>query len=166
MEVTENKKFMFLTVTNKAAAALNQARLQLEFPEEARQLAEGRGWPAEVGRVLLATHMRVRLTHNVNKDEGFVNGNMGHIRKMLRSDVFIMESSQQTSIKPCHRQRPEVFARLLRLRHHHAQGARGHSGCGWPSLRPPAARQGLCVCRHLSGEVEVERLPSGPSSPN
>eukprot|EP00439_Symbiodinium_sp_Y106_P044720 s710_g5.t1 len=98
MEVTENKKFMFLTVTNKAAAALNQARLQLEFPEEARQLAEGRGWPAEVGRVLLATHMRVRLTHNVNKDEGFVNGNMGHIRKMLRSDVFIMESSQQTSI--------------------------------------------------------------------
>ena len=98
MEVTENRNFMFLTVTNKAAAALNQARLQLEFPEEARQLAEGRGWPAEVGRVLLASHMRVRLTHNVNKDEGFVNGNMGHIRKMLRSDVFIMESSQQTSI--------------------------------------------------------------------
>ena len=40
----------------------------------------------------------VRLTHNVNKEEGFVNGNTGTIRKVLRRDVFIMESSQQKCI--------------------------------------------------------------------
>ena len=46
IEATQNKKIMFLTVTNKAAAALNQARLELEFPEEARRLAQGHGLPA------------------------------------------------------------------------------------------------------------------------
>ena len=40
----------------------------------------------------------VRLIHNVNKEEGFVNGNTGTIRKVLCRDVFIMESSQQTCI--------------------------------------------------------------------
>ena len=92
------KKFMFLTVTNKAAAALNQARLELEFPEEARRLSNGEGLPGEIANILLTANMRVRLTHNVNKEEGYVNGNTGQIRKVLRRDVFIMESSQHTCI--------------------------------------------------------------------
>ena len=92
------KKFMFLTVTNKAAAALNQARLELEFPEEARRLSDGEGLPGEIANILLTANMRVRLTHNVNKEEGYVNGNTGQIRKVLRRDVFIMESSQHTCI--------------------------------------------------------------------
>ena len=165
MEVTENRNFMFLTVTNKAAAALNLARLQLEFPEVARQLAEGRGWPAEVGRVLLATHMRVRLTHNVNKDEGFVNGNMGRIRKMLRSDVFIMESSQQASILVY----PVTVKgqKYLPVSYGYATTMRRAQGATLDAVGlPPAARQGLCICRHLPGEVQVERVPFRPSAPN
>ncbi|CAE7311476.1 abfB, partial [Symbiodinium sp. CCMP2456] len=89
---------MFLTVANKPAADLNQARLELEFPEEARRLSNGEGLPGEIGNILLTANMRVRLTHNVNKEEGFVNGNTGTVRKVLRPDVFVMESSQQTCI--------------------------------------------------------------------
>jgi len=61
-------------------------------------LSNGEGLPGEIGNILLTANMRVRLTHNVNKEEGFVNGNTGTVRKVLRPDVFVMESSQQTCI--------------------------------------------------------------------
>ncbi|CAE7574509.1 UBP25, partial [Symbiodinium sp. KB8] len=65
------KSFTFLTVTNKAAASLNRARLALDFPREAELLASDAGIPAENGNVLISSGMRIRLTYNVNKQEGF-----------------------------------------------------------------------------------------------
>ena len=45
-------------------------------------------------RVVLAAGMRIRLTLNVDKERGFVNGNTGIVRSMLRSDVFLLHSDQ------------------------------------------------------------------------
>ena len=92
------KSFTFLTVTNKAAASLNLARLALDFPREADLLANNAGIPSEDGDIIIISGMRVRLTYNVNKQEGFVNGNSGIVRLTLRKDVFVMESSQQQSV--------------------------------------------------------------------
>ncbi|CAE7593597.1 pif1 [Symbiodinium sp. CCMP2592] len=42
--------------------------------------------------------MRLRLTHNVDKDRGFVNGATGKVQSVLRQDVFILKSSQNVPI--------------------------------------------------------------------
>ncbi|CAE7393007.1 USP17L21, partial [Symbiodinium pilosum] len=86
--------FTFLTVTNRGAASLNLARLALEFPSEAEIIRNGGGVPAEVGNVVIAPRMRLRLTRNVDKDRGFVNGNTGIVRTVLRKDVFVLDTAQ------------------------------------------------------------------------
>ncbi|CAE7839773.1 pif1 [Symbiodinium sp. CCMP2592] len=86
--------FTFLTVTNQGAAALNLGRLAIQFPDAAAILRDGGGIPAEIGRVVVDTGMRMRLTQNIDKDRGFVNGNTGTVRAMLRSDVFLLQSDQ------------------------------------------------------------------------
>ena len=96
-ETVTGQDFTFLTVTNKAAAALNRARLAFDFPSEAEFLAANAGIPSETDQGVLSSGMRV-LTYNVNKQDGFVNGNAGTIRLVLRRDVFVMESSQRTSV--------------------------------------------------------------------
>ena len=98
IEAASNKCFTFLTVTNKGAASLNMARLQLDFPEEAAMLTSGGGIPAENEKVVIAPNMRIRLTHNVDKERGFVNGNTGVIRRVLRADVFLLQSDQGMQI--------------------------------------------------------------------
>ena len=98
LEAADAKPFTFLTVTNRGAERINLARLSMEYPAEARILADGGGIPAELGKVELALGMRIRLTYNVDKDRGFVNGNSGIIRALLRRDVFILQSTQNISI--------------------------------------------------------------------
>ena len=36
--------------------------------------------------------MRVRLTQNLDKDRGFVNGAVGTIHRVLRKDVFVLKT--------------------------------------------------------------------------
>ena len=98
VERANGRPFTFLTVTNRGAANVNLARLQLEFPDEASKLAEGGGIPAELGTVVLAPGMRIRLTYNVDKERGFVNGNSGVVRAVLRPDVFVLQSVQDLPI--------------------------------------------------------------------
>jgi hypothetical protein len=43
--------------------------------------------------VLFDVGMRVRLTQNLDKDRGFVNGALGVIEHMLKDDVFVMRST-------------------------------------------------------------------------
>ena len=98
IERDANKSFTFLTVTNQGAWKLNQARLALDFPH-AHALQQGRGLPAdptsgENNKVVIEENMRLRLTHNVAKDKGFVNGNMGYVKTVLRPDVFVLETLQ------------------------------------------------------------------------
>ncbi|CAJ1358990.1 unnamed protein product, partial [Effrenium voratum] len=57
-------------------------------------LEAGKGLPgdaaAEGGRMIFEVGMRVRLTRNLDKDRGFVNGALGTIEIVLRKDVFLM----------------------------------------------------------------------------
>ena len=98
IESISEKTFTFLTVTNKGAALLNLARLKLEFPQAAAILTQGGGMPTESDKVAVAPGMRMRLTHNVDKERGFVNGNAGMVRKMLRADIFLLQSDQGVPI--------------------------------------------------------------------
>ena len=74
------------------------ARLGLQFPDAASLLRSGGGIPADKDRIALGSGMRLRLTHNIDKERGFVNGNTGVVRSMLRADVFILQSDQGTPI--------------------------------------------------------------------
>ncbi|CAE7357694.1 pif1 [Symbiodinium sp. CCMP2592] len=94
VEAETGSNFTFLSVTNRGAAALNLARLGLEFPEAAATLRSGGGIPAENDQVVVAPGMRLRLTQNVDKERGFVNGNAGKVRCLLRADVFVLDSDQ------------------------------------------------------------------------
>ncbi|CAE7271115.1 PIF1 [Symbiodinium sp. CCMP2592] len=94
VEAAAGGTFTFLTVTNQGAAALNLGRLASEFPDAAALLRGGGGLPAESGKVTIDRGMRLRLTQNIDKDRGFVNGNTGVVRNMLRSDVFVLDSDQ------------------------------------------------------------------------
>ena len=98
VEHVTGKPFMFLTVTNKPAHDLNEARIAAEFPREAELLRRGGGIPAEHGNIIVVPGMKVRLTYNVSKDNGFVNGNTGTVRLVLRQDVFVLETRQHTSV--------------------------------------------------------------------
>ena len=103
IERATGKQFTFLTVTNRGAQALNLARLRAEFPEAAEKIENMRdcvvGDPsAEAGLLVLQEGMRVRLTRNLDKDRGFVNGNVGVIESMLTKEVFILKTIQGTRI--------------------------------------------------------------------
>eukprot|EP00438_Fugacium_kawagutii_P014124 Skav213970 [mRNA] locus=scaffold2200:210549:218889:+ [translate_table: standard] len=74
---------------------------------------------AEAGLMVLQEDMRVRLTRNLDKDRGFVNGNIGTIKKMLRRDVFILESTRGVWV--CHNN--ETCSGI-------------HLRLGWSLLRP------------------------------
>jgi hypothetical protein len=93
IENHRHQNFMFLTVTNPAAARYNRARLRIEFPS-AFACLDADGVPGDPtcggGLMVFAEGMRVRLTRNVDKDRGFVNGALGVVHSILRKDVFVM----------------------------------------------------------------------------
>ncbi|CAL1165870.1 unnamed protein product [Cladocopium goreaui] len=103
LERETGRDFTFLTVTNKGAKQLNLARLRAEFPEAARRIEALDGCivgdpQAEAGLLWLQPGMRVRLTRNLDKDRGFVNGNSGIIETMLTKDTFVLLTKQGNRI--------------------------------------------------------------------
>ena len=99
LEQETGRQFTFLTVTNKGAQKLNLARLRAEFPEAAIKIDAQEGCivgdpQAEAGLLWLQPGMRVRLTRNLDKDRGFVNGNIGTIETMLTKDTFVLLTRQ------------------------------------------------------------------------
>ena len=103
IERSSGKQFTFLTVTNRGAQSLNLAHLRAEFAAAADRIENMHqcvvGDPtAEAGLLVLQEGMRVRLTRNLDKDRGFVNGNVGVIEKMLTQDVFVLRTIQGTRI--------------------------------------------------------------------
>ena len=103
LEQETGRTFTFLTVTNKGAQALNLARLAAEFPEAARRIEAMEdcvvGDPsAEAGLLVIQPGMRMRLTRNLDKDRGFVNGNLCIVEKVLTKQIFIVKSIQGTRI--------------------------------------------------------------------
>lgn len=101
-EEQHQQAFTFLTVTNRGASAMNLECLRLDFPEAAAALAGGAGYPADAAsgqdRILIEVGMRLRLTRNLDKDRGFVNGNLGVVKSKLRPDVFVVKTIQDVLI--------------------------------------------------------------------
>ncbi|CAE7237635.1 UBP23 [Symbiodinium sp. CCMP2456] len=101
-EIESGEKFTFLTVTNPGAYRLNIECLKLDYPQAAAALAAGAGYPADSSsgqdRILVEVGMRLRLTRNLDKDRGFVNGNLGIVETMLRPDVFVVKTMQDVLI--------------------------------------------------------------------
>ena len=94
----ETENFTFLTVTNRGAKTVNMACLARDYPAEALRLQQGAGIPADSDNIIVSPGMRLRLTHNVDKDRGFVNGASGKVQSVLRHDVFILKTSQNVPI--------------------------------------------------------------------
>ena len=111
--LTENpgKRFTFLTVTNDAANKLNRYFLQHVLRCTADELAAKLncakmiGDPKHnVGPMIFAAGMMIRLTRNLDKERGFVNGAIGIIKHVLNAsnpydetaatgaDAFVLET--------------------------------------------------------------------------
>ena len=167
MEAQTHRQFTFLTVRNEGAASFNLARLGLQFPEAARILQQGGGIPADVDRVVLSAGMRLRLTHNIDKERGFVNGNTGTVRSMLRSDVFILKSDQGIPIlvHPVTQKGRKFLPVTLRMGHNHAESTGGHPQYGGVVVRSKDARQRVCLRGSFQSPKERGRLSRQQNPP-
>ena len=96
VEKEQNTEFTFLTITNRGAAKINMARLALQFPNAARQLREGHGCRGDdaygQGKLFFEIGMRVRLTQNIDKKRGFVNGATGTIVAIYAGNVIVVRT--------------------------------------------------------------------------
>ena len=125
------RQVTFLTVTNKAARDINMERLRQEFPAAAAALLAGNGLPGDEqaggGKLVFQEGMRVRLTRNLDKERGFVNGALGVVQTVLRKDVFILETTEGNKllVHPVHEKdgpiMPCVYGYALTIRR--AQGS-------------------------------------------
>ena len=89
IELAGGRAFTVLTVTNKAALQVNHTRCKADFghrPEVADPSAHAVPGDPEYGGgdVVLIPGMRVRLTRNVDKDRGFVNGAVADVEHVLK----------------------------------------------------------------------------------
>ena len=96
LEDTNQKPVTWLTVTNKGAAKVNQTMLSRRCglnPE----FIDQHGYPGDVkagaDKLVIQIGMRLRLTRNLDKDRGFVNGAIGTVTKLLDTSgkVFLMK---------------------------------------------------------------------------
>ena len=96
LEERTNKPVLWLTVTNAGAAKVNNAVLERLYGFGEGYL-ETNGYPGDTkagaNRVVVKVGMRLRLTRNLDKDRGFVNGALGTVTQLLdkRGIVFIMQ---------------------------------------------------------------------------
>ena len=96
LEKERDKEIVVLTVTNHEADKWNRARLAIEFPQviEAMETCMVRGDPEFMtGPLEVAPQVRLRLTKNLDKDRGFVNGAMTVVQHVLRKDVYVVARS-------------------------------------------------------------------------
>ena len=139
-EEETGQQFTFLTVTNRGAYSMNMQCLRLDSPDVAAALDAGRGYPADTSsgqdRILVEVGMRLRLTRNMDKDRGFVNGNLGTVLvTKLRPDVFVVKTMQGVLIlvHPVavkgYKLIPACYAYATAMRR--AQGATLPAACLW-----------------------------------
>ena len=97
-EQVTGKPFTFLTVTNSGARMLNHTRCLMEFGErEEVQNSERHmvnGDPELGGAVVAIPGMRVRLTRNIDKERGFVNGALAEVEYVLKPDVLVVKTAR------------------------------------------------------------------------
>ena len=96
LEQERGKTFTFLTVTNHGAQRINHTRCMIDFAD----CEEVINWqlyampcdPDYGGSVVAIVGMRIRLTRNLDKEAGFVNGAVAVIKHVLRKNVFVAET--------------------------------------------------------------------------
>ena len=101
IEAATQRQLTFLTVTNMGAAALNRARVLREFPEAVAQMDERGVLPdpsAGDQKIVIAVGMTIRLTRNLDKDRGFVNGAIGIVEQVLHKSVFVLRTPDDVRI--------------------------------------------------------------------
>ena len=97
IEQQTGKPFTFLTVTNAAALKINHTRCAMDFGQHPR-IRNAKEWmipgdPKHGGGYLVPVPgMRIRLTRNVDKQRGFVNGALAEIEYVLHRRVFIAKT--------------------------------------------------------------------------
>lgn len=95
LEDTNQKPVTWLTVTNKGAAKVNQTMLSRRYSLDPEFISQ-RGYPGDVkagaDRLVIQAGMRLRLTRNLDKDRGFVNGAIGIVTQLLDTGgkIFLM----------------------------------------------------------------------------
>ena len=96
LELQSNKSFIWLTVTNAGAAKVNDAVLQQSY-NLSSAFIEANGYPGDskagAERIVLQMGMRLRLTRNIDKDRGFVNGALGTVVSILSQSppIFVLK---------------------------------------------------------------------------
>lgn len=117
LERAAGRRFTFLTVTNRATHIVNAARLAIEFPAvEERTEEDGVPTDPELGggRVVFVPGRRVRLTRNLDKDRGFVNGAPGVVEHVLRKGSAPSATFGSVSIR-CGMWGASSFRRPMRM---------------------------------------------------
>ena len=76
--------FIWLCVTNKGANKVNDVALESEGVTTAQRTVGYMGDPnASAGRLFIKPGLRIRLTRNLDKSRGFVNGAMATVEPIL-----------------------------------------------------------------------------------
>ena len=88
-------------MTRRGAAEFNRARLALDFPEAAERLhidGVAGDFRCNAGSMIFLPGMRIRLTENLDKDRGFLNGALGIVAETLSDTVFTLHTTQRVKI--------------------------------------------------------------------
>ena len=89
---THKQLFSWLCVTNKGAETINRAALShLGITDEDLCTGYPGDWNVNSPAIVARVGIQIRLTRNLDKDRGFVNGAVGHIHVVLSPDVFIVK---------------------------------------------------------------------------
>ena len=93
------KPFLWLTVTNKGARSINDAAcIAAGVTEDDLSKAPPGDPKVQSGPVYAKRGLMVRLTRNLDKDRGFVNGAIGEIEDVFTPTVFTVRLSSNVMI--------------------------------------------------------------------
>ena len=82
------RHFMWLCVTNKGANEINDMALQnLDVTQAQRQTGYNGDANARAGKMFIKVGLWIRLTRNLDKRRGFVNGALGQVVDLLSQDA-------------------------------------------------------------------------------
>ena len=152
-----------LTSTNRGASAVCRAALAHKGISDDDLLAGYQGDPASKSklRILCRPGLLYRLTRNLDKRRGFVNGALAVCVESLKGcEVFIVRlvsSGNLVLVHPVEERGQRFFATDVWVRHHRTSRSGRFSGHGLHLLRPEEARSRSGLWLRGCIQVQVER---------